>query len=291
MSGRDAKNAHTAKTLASLPTETLEDMLRWYALSDNDVSEEHISEIISELKSREGGDSEPDIEGAINSFFAVYNEAEAEYRCSDECSNDANDRIITLERRRRRFSKAIIVLAAVITLLLATSLVAYATGHDMWRAVAAWTSELFGFTQEETETQGTFGSSTTEPQSSEFTNIEDALNASGLSCEIDPSWLPDGFEGPVVSVVNLNSTLIVVADYYSGSRNIKIQAVDVTNDAVAIYEKDNEAVFTYIQGDITHYIMDNIEKPVAVWRANGIECSISGDISQEELLYIIDSIY
>lgn len=154
MSGRDAKNVYAPKPLASLPTETLEDILRWYALSDDDVSEERISEIISELKSREEGDSEPDIEGAINSFFEVYNEAETECRCSDECSSDANDRIITLERRRRRFSKAIIVLAAVITLLLATSLVAYATGHDMWRAVAAWTSELFGFKHEETERQG-----------------------------------------------------------------------------------------------------------------------------------------
>lgn len=289
MSGRDAKNVYTKKTLALLPTETLEDMLRWYALCD-DVSEERISEIISELKSREEGDCEPDIEGAINSFFEVYNEAETECRCLDECSNVAQDRIITPKQRRRRFSKAIIVLAAVITLLLATSLVAYATGHDMWRAVAAWTSELFGFTQEETETQGTFGS-TTEPQLSEFTGIEEALNASGLSCEIDPSWVPEEFEGPVVSVVNLNSTLIVVADYYSGSRNIKIQAVGVNNDAVAVYEKDDEDVSTYVRGDVTHYIMDNIERPVAVWRANGIECSISGDISQEELLYIIDSIY
>ena len=76
MSGRDAKNAYAPKPLASLPTETLEDILRWYALSDDDVSEERISEIISELKSREEGDSEPDIEGAINSFFEVYNEAE-----------------------------------------------------------------------------------------------------------------------------------------------------------------------------------------------------------------------
>ena len=75
MSGRDAKNVYTKKTLALLPTETLEDMLRWYALCD-DVSEERISEIISELKSREEGDCEPDIEGAINSFFEVYNEAE-----------------------------------------------------------------------------------------------------------------------------------------------------------------------------------------------------------------------
>ena len=289
MSGRDAKNVYTKKTLALLPTETLEDMLRWYALCD-DVSEERISEIISELKSREEGDCEPDIEGAINSFFEVYNEDETECRCLDECSNVAQDRIITPKQRRRRFSKAIIVLAAVITLLLATSLVAYATGHDMWRAVAAWTSELFGFTQEETETQGTFGS-TTEPQLSEFTGIEEALNASDLSCEIDPSWVPEEFEGPVVSVVNLNSTLIVVADYYSGSRNIKIQAVGVNNDAVAVYEKDDEDVSTYVRGDVTHYIMDNIERPVAVWRTNGIECSISGDISQEELLCIINSIY
>lgn len=291
MSGRDAKNVYAPKPLASLPTETLEDILRWYALSDDDVSEERISEIISELKSREEGDSEPDIEGAINSFFEVYNEAETECRCSDECSSDTKDRIITPEQRRRRFSKAIIVLAAVITLLLATSLVAYATRHDMWRAVAAWTSELFGFTQEGAETQGTRGGTTAEPQSSEFTSIEDALNALGLSCEIDPSWVPDEFEGPVVSVVNLNSTLIVVADYYSGSRNIKIQAVGVNNDAVAVYEKDDEDVSTYVRGDVTHYIMDNIEKPVAVWRTNGIECSISGDISQEELLCIINSIY
>ena len=52
-------------------------------------------------------------------------------------------------RPYRRVLRTAGILAAVIAVLLATSLTAYALGFDLWGAIASWTKETFGFRSEE----------------------------------------------------------------------------------------------------------------------------------------------
>jgi hypothetical protein len=50
---------------------------------------------------------------------------------------------------------------------------------------------------------------------------------------------------------------------------------------VTVYEKE----------EITHYIMTNLSQYTAAWLNGDLECSIFGDISKEDIIRMIDSIY
>ena len=61
--------------------------------------------------------------------------------------------------------------------------------------------------------------------------------------------------------------------------------------AAALQEKDNSQVRVYESGGVEHYIMENNEKLVATWFTDNLECSITGEISEEDLETMINSIY
>ena len=51
------------------------------------------------------------------------------------------------------------------------------------------------------------------------------------------------------------------------------------------------SVVEYIQNGITHYIMSNLSVQLSAWVNGNCECSITGPISEKEMIAIIDSIY
>ena len=60
---------------------------------------------------------------------------------------------------------------------------------------------------------------------------------------------------------------------------------------MALYEMDSDEVIEYVYGDITHYIMSNLDCTTIVWYNGNIEGSIIGLISLDEAKKIINSIY
>jgi hypothetical protein len=57
------------------------------------------------------------------------------------------------------------------------------------------------------------------------------------------------------------------------------------------FPKDDNPVREYISGGIMHYIFSNNERLVAVWEYDNVEVSITGSITEDELIRMIDSIY
>lgn len=66
-----------------------------------------------------------------------------------------------------------------------------------------------------------------------------------------------------------------------------------TDDAFtpAMFEKDSGSVLEYTKNGIVHYIMSNENILTAAWINGTCECSISGELDEEEMATIIDSIY
>lgn len=59
----------------------------------------------------------------------------------------------------------------------------------------------------------------------------------------------------------------------------------------AIYEKDDNLVEEYTSNQRTFYILSNIDSTTAAWSdAQSLEVTISGNISKDEIISIIDSI-
>ena len=289
MSGRDENNTQASKPLESLPTETLEDILRWYAISDDNIGEERISEIIRELKSREEDDYlEPNVDQALRDFFDIYSDEESEYVCYGAIKNydgqNAHDR-----PRRKRFVKAIAVLAAVVALLMAGTVIAYAAGYDVFNAVANWANETFNLEYKSAEIEASVHESMN--TNADYSSIAEIVEEYGLHGYVEPKWVPLGFGEPVIEVSELNNRLTVTATYIDGEEYMIVAANEINSQFLDMtYEIDSHFMSEYTHNNITFYVMSNYDVTTVVWNSGNLECSISSNISSESLKLIIDSI-
>ena len=58
-----------------------------------------------------------------------------------------------------------------------------------------------------------------------------------------------------------------------------------------IIEKDSSEVTSYEFSGQEHYIVNNGEWCTAIWIVDDLECIIRGNIAEDEMIKIIDSIY
>ena len=92
---------------------------------------------------------------------------------------------------------------------------------------------------------------------------------------------------------NYNSVKFQVS-FEDGNRFFAITVLryETAEDAEnATFEKDNASVVFYERSEITHYIMSNNDQMTAAWTNQNLMCSISGDLSEDELKDMINSIY
>ena len=64
----------------------------------------------------------------------------------------------------------------------------------------------------------------------------------------------------------------------------------LSEEAIPQFEKDETPIEIYSKDNIDFYIMKNIEEFVVLWKIDNFECQLSGTISREEFMKIIDSI-
>ena len=70
--------------------------------------------------------------------------------------------------------------------------------------------------------------------------------------------------------------------------------INITIDVQAVDYMDNVGALTvemYEVGDVKHYIMSDVMQRKVSWRNGNWECHISGNLSRDDLLLMIDSIY
>ena len=144
-----------------------------------------------------------DVNHAWSSFNKNYRFASSEGRSlfdfDDEPQlNGTSDKTQILQpaprsntRPRKWVLRTARILAAVIAVLLATSLTAYAFGFDLWGAIANWTKETFGF--KSSEYTQTVARSSAKEIPAPLTSIANEMEIHGIPTAILPSYLPDGF--------------------------------------------------------------------------------------------------
>lgn len=181
------------------------------------------------------------------------------------------------------------ILAAVIAVLLATSLTAYAFGFDLWGAIASWTKETFGFRSAE-YTQTAVPSSKKEIPAP-LTSIANEMEMHGIPTTILPSYLPDGFveRDFQYNAVTQPESLYCLLENGDSSITL-LYTVFSENQDHLLYEKDTVDPEQYEYNGTVYYIMTNKEVYFAAWTADNIECSIAGVETYDEIIKIIQSI-
>jgi len=199
--------------------------------------------------------------------------------------------------RSRRWLRVAVAAAVLAAALLSLSLVAAASGFDLWRRLAQWTDEVIQLTPAQTG-QADMDDIRLPEESKEYATLQEALSDCGLARSVAPRQIPDGFQLVELVVDTLSTNSLIFHAAYQRNEDVLTQFIrihlpreDGGTDSYAHFQKDEGDPIPYEAGGVIHLLPTNAGRAVAVWANGPAECAISGDITIEELQQIIDSIY
>ena len=189
--------------------------------------------------------------------------------------------------RPHRFIKAAIVAAVIMALFLGTTIVANASGLDLWGIITRWTKDVFGIRGE-----SSYSSTYHQDELDVFYHLRTALAEHGVSQSVVPNYLPEGysfrdlttdttFEGSFIRCVMGNGDNEIILRYL----------ISNTERPTRYYMKDDVVPEVYSSGNIEHYIMTNEQEYIVSWNVDNILCDISGLLNYDDAILMIDSIY
>lgn len=189
----------------------------------------------------------------------------------------------------KSFARVLPFVAALI--LLSGTITAQAFGMDVFSAIARWTSEIFRLDGG----SAPYASVQLHPldagETAVYETLEEAVAAFGIDAPIVPQEIPERFELTEVWASNKDPGILIYANYQNDEVFFKIRYREMTKEEINTFEKEYEGVASYLIEEIPHYLLSDLGRQKAVWRSGDFECSISGDLSEQEIKEIIESIY
>lgn len=293
--------------LERLSTQELEELLRLDARSQRDEfsNMDFIFRVLEEIEKRELERPDgrlPDVDAAWESFQknylltagdgqSLYEDCEDDLVPSNKAPNPrrkATNAIRTHHRIRRS------ILVATLLVVLGGSLVAQAAGFDVFGVIARWTAETFHFEITGTSDSNKSNQPALAPNAkTEYASLQEAVDAYGITGVV-PTWWPDGFELTELKTSANQNRAMISAFYQAGTKCFTVnvrQYASAESAGTVIYEKDENEVTLYEKNGIVHYIMSNLDQKRVVWKSGLLECSISGDLTEQELKKMVDSTY
>lgn len=125
-----------------------------------------------------------------------------------------------------------------------------------------------------------------------YGSIEEALEEFQLHAAA-PQWLPERFGALEVIGTVMPGHKAVDAWAETGQKDFVGISYAKGEEGVpgTVIEKDGNPPVLYESGGVQHYLLTDHEWRKAVWMQGDIECIIRGNIAEEEMKQIIDSLY
>lgn len=172
------------------------------------------------------------------------------------------------------------------TLLLVIVITANAAGVNPVQAVIRWAD---GVVQMYGNPSGVMELPTV-AEGSAYKSLEEALTAAEIDPDTVPDWIPKDYTLRDVKIRENDNMVRYSATYSSERGDLSIRVVKHKDTKwVTISERD-EGGYLYQHNEIERYIISNYEQVKAGWALDNIVYSISGQITETELLKMIDSI-
>lgn len=189
-------------------------------------------------------------------------------------------------KRLRPWLSRLVATAAILAFVLVSSITAHAMGIDIWDIVLKWTQETFQFgSDDQTEAIEAIPN-----DSRDCRSLEEALQQSGVSIALAPSWFPAGYELADVKIDESPIQLSILAFYQWNDKNIKIQIKRYFDDDPEQIEQSDPLIEEYESNGTVYYIFADNANLQAVWIKENYECYISGPLTIDEIRSMIDSI-
>jgi len=127
----------------------------------------------------------------------------------------------------------------------------------------------------------------------EYLSLQEVLDDVGIALPLVPTWHPDRFVQSQLTVRSFSDRLMLDAYFVDGDCSFSIGViVRNTLDGAARFHEINEgSVYEYVAHGVIHYIMSNYDRAVAVWMNGTIEVFIQGNVTEADLIKMIDSVY
>lgn len=265
----------------TMTTEELETILRLDAEAPEDAESdvELLFYVMGVLASRQNATEVTgnDAASAWKSFQENYMpEIVVERDTSDKCTR------IAMPWVRRLVAAAAVVALVIILPISAKAL----TFGELWDIIACWAKETFSFVSGEDAEYSEPNAENTE----EFTSLQDALGKSNRNPNIVPTWIPDGY---VLAHIEKDITPlkeVYRAQYLNGDSELMIRVQTHLSEDNYSFEIEEGNPEIYTVSGVDYYLLVNKDQITAAWVADNYQCSISGDLTIDEIKMMIDSI-
>ena len=258
----------------SMATEELEEILRLDAeMPDGQESDTdkilYIMEVLVERKRNNSHTGKTALE-AYESFKQNY-------------MSETDNNIVPIKSKNKcsRWVRGLTAAAAVLAILLIGSVSAKAFGFDIWETIVQWTQETFHF--------GDWGSSDPNNNRS-YSSLQEALEQGNVPDWLVPTYIPEGFVLKDIKVEQTPMKKMYKAEYIRGETLLRITIQDYFDKSPVYVEQSDGLVEEYEVSETIYYIFTDVDMVKAKWINGSYECSISGDLTIEELKMMIDSI-
>ena len=200
--------------LDQLSTQELEGLLQKDAEDPDGGDLDMVMYIMEVIEKREGGVDKTAAADALKDFFSAYATPEGDglrlYSSDNlgdkEAKSDSPKELQTARRRRLSLKGAGLIAAVLVCVF---SLAACSVGGigRFFQMVGKWTSEVFTFENAyKGEIPQEIGTNAPQPQEDvQYSRIEDALAAYGITEKVVPTKLPEGLEIETVEVIPFES--------------------------------------------------------------------------------------
>ena len=256
----------------AMSTEALEALLRQDADTPVDWesdSEEilYIMEVLTERKKKEGHSGKTALE--------AYEAFKKNYLSEDEIPDTEAEK-----RRPCRF-RGLTAAAAVLVILLLGTVISDAFGLNIWKSVVKWTRETFSLGEwDESNVDNTLP----------YDSFKDALKEANVPVSLIPKQIPEGYALVNVTIGRDPLKKKYLAQYMNGEQSLVI-AVQKHLDSAPFYVEQQEGLIEkYETSGVAYYLFADIDSMKAIWISGNYECSITGELTVDELKMMIDSI-
>lgn len=265
----------------SMSTEELQEILRKHARGEQDTEPDtqklfEIMEVLSERRQKTDPQAFRSDEEAFAEFCEHYMPKEKEA---------VKPKAIRFPKRALKAVAA--VLAVVLILAVGASITAEALHIDLLGKFAAWTKEVFQFTD---TPQGSVTANSDKEFNLELESLQEALTMENITEKLAPTWMPEGYKYKSLQIYTSPRSRNIYAVYEKDGSELIIKICQTIGESAALTEKDDRFLEIYVTGGVEYYIFSNNAILQAVWSIGEFECRISGKITLEEMKAMIDSI-
>ena len=296
----DLKNDRRFANLNRLSTEQLEELLRTAPLlPDSQETSDYydaIEEVILQRETEHPTGRIQDVDSAWAEFQEQFlsSTGESARLYPEERSEMSTFSVKTNKSHAKNIFRKVVPIAATIAVVFMSMNVAQAAGVDIFGSLARWTEETFHFNGGDS----TPAADGTRPQVEDETYlaIQAEVDKLGIDVPVVPTWFPDGYELQEIQLPDPDITAwkdinccFKNKDSQTFFLNIARYEEDYDISSI-VFEKDGQQVTEYLGGDKLFYIMSNNSRRTATWSDGHIVVSFNGELSEDTIKIIIDSI-